>query len=166
MRRGGPCRGGARDDGTAELSEQFGNGDGDQFQGGGAAVADALPGGSDGQEGRGEQADRGPAVPVGPRGDLSAVQAGDLLGHHAAFDELFLDKLHSMENLPWKEVLDQLNSGLSDFVKNWAQLSPLAVVLLAKLRCSYEDGVYLDRLKSESNVMLKSESAWARQPWQ
>ncbi len=76
---------GPGDDGAAELSEQFGNGDGDQFQGGGAAVADALPGGGDGQEGRGEQADRGPAVPGGPGGDLSAVQPGDLLGQLVVF---------------------------------------------------------------------------------
>jgi len=81
----GPCvavglvAAGPGDDGAAELSEQFGNGDGYQFQGGGAAVADALPGDCDGQEGRSEQADRGPAVPGGPRGDLSAVQPADLL---------------------------------------------------------------------------------------
>jgi hypothetical protein len=87
----GPCgavglvAAGPGDDGAAELSEQFGNGDGDQFQGGGAAVTNALPGGGDGQEGRGEQADGGPAVPGGPRGDLAAVQAGDLLGHLVIF---------------------------------------------------------------------------------
>ena len=57
----GPCvavglvAAGPGDDGAAELSEQLGNGDGDQFQGGGAAVAGALPGGCGGQEGRGEK---------------------------------------------------------------------------------------------------------------
>lgn len=85
--------------------------------------------------------------------DRIPLHCWDVDAMHAAFDELFLDKLHSMKNLPWEEVLDRLNSDLSDFVQNWAQLSPLARVLLAKLRCSYEDGVYLDRLKSEPNMM-------------
>src|SRR5579859_2711401 len=70
----GPCvavgfvAAGPGDDGAAELSEQLGNGDGDQFQGGGAAVAGALPGGCDGQEGRGEQADGGRVGPGRPAG--------------------------------------------------------------------------------------------------
>ena len=45
MCRGGACRGGARDESASELSEQFGNADGDQAECGGAAVAGALPGG-------------------------------------------------------------------------------------------------------------------------
>ena len=58
----GPCvavrlvAAGPGDDGAAELPEQLGNGDGDEPEGGRAAVADALPGGRGGQEGRGEQA--------------------------------------------------------------------------------------------------------------
>jgi hypothetical protein len=76
---------GPGDDGAAELPEQLGDGDGDQLEDGGAAVADALPGGRGGQEGRGEQADGGPAVPGGPGGDLAAVQAGDLLGQLVIF---------------------------------------------------------------------------------
>jgi hypothetical protein len=76
---------GPGDDGAAELPEQFGNSDGDQGVHGGAAVAGALPGGGCCQEGRGEQADGGPAVPGGPRGDLAAVQAGDLLGDLMVF---------------------------------------------------------------------------------
>ena len=81
----GPCvavrlvAAGPGDDGAAELSEQFGNGDGDQPEGGGAAVAGGLPGGCGGQEGRGEKADGGPAVPGCPGGDLAAVQSADLL---------------------------------------------------------------------------------------
>ena len=70
---------GRGDDGSAELPEQFGDGDGDQPEFAGAAVAGALPGGGDGEEGAGEQADRGPAVPGGPGGDLAAVQPADLL---------------------------------------------------------------------------------------
>ena len=70
---------GLGDDGAAELSEQFRDGDGDQPEDAGAAVAGALAGGGDGEEGVGEQADRGPAVPGGPGGDLAAVQPGDLL---------------------------------------------------------------------------------------
>jgi hypothetical protein len=45
MCRGGACHGGARDESASELSEQFGNADGDQAECGGAAVAGALPGG-------------------------------------------------------------------------------------------------------------------------
>src|SRR5215469_13660588 len=62
----GPCvavrlvAAGPGDDGAAELSEQLGNGDGDQLEGGRVAVAGALPGGRDGQVGCGEQADGGP----------------------------------------------------------------------------------------------------------
>jgi hypothetical protein len=70
---------GRGDDGPPELSQQFGDGDGDQPEFAGAAVAGALAGGGDGEEGVGEQADRGPAVPGGPGGDLAAVQPGDLL---------------------------------------------------------------------------------------
>jgi len=51
------------DDGPPELSEQLRNGDGDEAECGGAAVAGALAGGGHGKEGIGEQADRGPAVP-------------------------------------------------------------------------------------------------------
>ena len=76
---------GPGDDGAAELSEQFGDGDGDQSQGGGAAVAGALPGGGCGEESAGEQADGGPAVPGGPGGDLAAVQPADLLGQLVIF---------------------------------------------------------------------------------
>jgi hypothetical protein len=36
--------------------------------------------GGDGEEGAGQQADRGPAVPGGPGGDLAAAEPGDLLG--------------------------------------------------------------------------------------
>jgi hypothetical protein len=54
---------GLGDDGSPELSEQLRNGDGDEAECGGAAVAGALAGGGHGKEGIGEQADRGPAVP-------------------------------------------------------------------------------------------------------
>ena len=70
---------GLGDDGSAEMSEQFRDGDGDQPEFAGAAVAGALQGGGHGEEGVGEQADRGPAVPGGPGGDLAAVEPGDLL---------------------------------------------------------------------------------------
>ncbi len=73
------------DGGPAELSQQFGHGDRDQPGEVGAAVAGALPGGGHGEEGIGEQADRGPAVPGGPGGDLSAVQPGGLLGQLVVF---------------------------------------------------------------------------------
>ena len=71
---------GAGDDGAAELSEQLGDGDGDQLKESGVGVAGALAGGGDGEERGGEEADRGPAVPGGPGGDLAAVQPADLLG--------------------------------------------------------------------------------------
>ena len=71
---------GLGDDGSAEMSEQFRDGDGDQPEFAGAAVAGPLQGGGHGEEGVGEQADRGPAVPGGPGGDLAAVQPADLLG--------------------------------------------------------------------------------------
>ena len=70
---------GAGDDGAAELPEQLGNGDGDQLEESGAGVGGALECRSDGDEDVGEQADRGPAVPGGPGGDLPGVQPGDLL---------------------------------------------------------------------------------------
>jgi len=73
------------DDGAAELPEQFGDGDGDQLEEAGAGVAGALAGGGDGEERGGEEADRGPAVPVGPGGDLPGVQSGDLLGDLVIF---------------------------------------------------------------------------------
>jgi hypothetical protein len=68
---------GVGDDGAVELPEQLGDGDGDEPEDVGAAVEGALAG--DGDEGVGEQADRGPAVPGGLGGDLAAVQAADLL---------------------------------------------------------------------------------------
>ena len=80
---------GPGDDGAAELSEQLGDGDGDQSQGGGVAVSGALPGGGRGEEGAGEQADGGPAVPGRPGRDLAAVQAGGLL----VYLVIFLDGL-------------------------------------------------------------------------
>lgn len=67
----------------------------------------------------------------------------------AAFDELFSGKLDSMRHLPPEEVLDRLHS---EFAPDWAKLSPLARVLLAKLRCGYEDHLYLDRLESEPDM--------------
>ena len=70
---------GVGDDGPAELPEQLGDGDGDEPDDADAAVEGALAGGGDGEEGVGEQADRGPAVPGCPGGDLAAVQPADLL---------------------------------------------------------------------------------------
>jgi len=70
---------GLGDDGAAELSQQLRNGDGDQPGEAGAGVEGALAGGGHREEGVGEQADRGPAVPGGPGGDLAAVQTADLL---------------------------------------------------------------------------------------
>jgi hypothetical protein len=67
------------DDGAAEGPKQFGDGDGDQLEDSGVLVASALEGCGDGEEEIGEQADRGPAVPGGPGGDLAAVEAADLL---------------------------------------------------------------------------------------
>jgi hypothetical protein len=61
------------------MSEQFRDGDGDQPEFAGAAVAGPLRGGGHGEEGVGEQADRSPAVPGGPGGDLACVEPGDLL---------------------------------------------------------------------------------------
>src|SRR5712672_2296142 len=65
---------GVGDNGAAELSQQLGDGDGDQLEDAGAGVCGALAGGGHGEECAGEQADRGPAVPGGPCGDLAAVQ--------------------------------------------------------------------------------------------
>src|SRR5512133_3880935 len=82
QRPGGAVRlvaAGLGDDGPAKLSQQLRNGDGDQALCGGAGVAGALAGGGHSEEGVGEQADRGPAVPGGPGGDLAAVQPADLL---------------------------------------------------------------------------------------
>jgi hypothetical protein len=70
---------GLGDDGSAEMPEQFRDGDGDQPEFAGPAVAGPLQGGGHGEEGVGEQADRGPAVPGGPGGDLATVEPGDLL---------------------------------------------------------------------------------------
>src|SRR5881398_1827222 len=61
------------------MSEQFRDGDGDEPERAGTAVAGALQGGGHGEEGVGEQADRGPAVPGLPADDLPGVQAGGLL---------------------------------------------------------------------------------------
>src|SRR5262249_59054836 len=73
------------DDGAAQLPEQLRHGDGDQVEDAGAAVRGALAGGGHGEERAGEQAERGPAVPGGPGGDLAAVQAADLLGYLVIF---------------------------------------------------------------------------------
>ena len=75
-----PVAAGFGDDGAAELSQQLRDGDGDQPEDAGVFVAGALEGGGHGEEDIGEQADRGPAVPGGPGGDLAAVQPADLLG--------------------------------------------------------------------------------------
>ena len=75
----GPVAARVGDDGSAELPEQLGDGDGDEPWDAGAVVEGALAGGGDGEEGVGEQADRGPAVPGCPGGDLAAVQPADLL---------------------------------------------------------------------------------------
>ena len=75
---------GVGDDGAAELSQQLRHGDGDQFEDAGV-VRGALAEGGDGEERAGEQADRGPAVPGGPGGDLAAVEPADLLGQLVIF---------------------------------------------------------------------------------
>jgi hypothetical protein len=67
------------------LSEQFRHGDGDQVEHARADVRGTLPGSGHGEERAGEQADRGPAVPGGPGGDLAAVQPADLLGQLMIF---------------------------------------------------------------------------------
>jgi len=67
------------------MPEQFRDGDGDQPEFAGAAVAGPLQGAGHGEEGVGEQADRGPAVPGGPGGDLAFVEPGDLLGELVIF---------------------------------------------------------------------------------
>lgn len=69
------------DDGAAEQPEQFGDADGDEFEGAGVAVELALEGRGDGEERGGGQAEGGPPVPGGPGGDLPGVQSGDLLGY-------------------------------------------------------------------------------------
>lgn len=76
----GPVAAGFGDDGAAELSQQLRDGDGDQPEDAGVFVAGPLEGGGHSEEDIGEQADRGPAVPGGPGGDLAAVQPADLLG--------------------------------------------------------------------------------------
>jgi hypothetical protein len=81
---------GLGDDGAAELPEQLGDGDGDQFEETGAGVEGALAGGGDGEERGSEEADRGPAVPGGPGGDLPGVQSGDLLRDLAIFLDFHL----------------------------------------------------------------------------
>ncbi len=61
--RGSSVAAGVGDYGAAELPEQLGDGDGDQLgEDAGCGVEGALAGGGDGEEGEGEQADRGPAV--------------------------------------------------------------------------------------------------------
>jgi hypothetical protein len=76
---------GLGDDGSAEVPEQLRDGDGDEPECAGAAVAGTLEGGGDGEEGIGEQADRGPAVPGGPGGDLAAVEPGGLFSQLVVF---------------------------------------------------------------------------------
>lgn len=82
--------------------------------------------------------------------DRIPIQYWDLDAMHAAFDELFLSQqLDSFRHLSPEEILDCCYPNLE---RNWANLSPLARVLLAKLRCTYEDGLYLDRLESAPNM--------------
>lgn len=80
-----PVAAGLGDDGAAELAQEFGDGGGDQPGDAGVFVAGALEGGGHGEEDVGEQADRSPALPGGPGGDLAAVQPADLLGLLAVF---------------------------------------------------------------------------------
>ena len=79
MRRGSPQTVAAlRNCGPAALdADTVLHGDGDEPERGGAAVEGALAGGGHGEEGIGEQADRGPAMPGGPGGDLAAIQSAD-----------------------------------------------------------------------------------------
>jgi hypothetical protein len=86
--------------------------------------------------------------------DRIPLHSWDVDAMHAAFDELFLEKVNSMRHLPKERVLACLNSSLSDLDWNWVLLSPLARVLLAKLHCSYQDSIYLHRLESESHKSL------------
>ena len=69
---------GSGDDGAAELSQQFRDGDGDEPELGGVGIAGTSAGDSDGEEGVGERGDHGPAVPGSPGGDLTAVEPGGL----------------------------------------------------------------------------------------
>ena len=75
----GPVAAGVGDDDPAELSQQLRNGDGDEPECGAGSIAGALADGGHGEEDAGEQADRSPAVPGCPGGDLAAVQPADLL---------------------------------------------------------------------------------------
>jgi hypothetical protein len=62
-----------------------------------------------------------------------------------AFDELLKDKIPELRHLPWPQALASLDDSLPDLERGWAGLSPLARVLLAKLRSIHEDGTFLDR---------------------
>jgi hypothetical protein len=75
-----PVAAGRRDDGAAQQSQQLGRGDRDHPGGGAGVVVCAFEGDGDGEVDVGEQADRCPAVPGGPAGDLALVQAAGLLG--------------------------------------------------------------------------------------
>jgi hypothetical protein len=65
---------------------------------------------------------------------------------HQAFDELLKDKVPELRHLPWPEALARLDDSLPDLERKWPELSPLARVLLAKLRAVDEDTRFLDRL--------------------
>jgi hypothetical protein len=77
--------------------------------------------------------------------DRIPLRCWDVDAMHAAFDELFLEEIKSMRNLPAAEVLNRLDLGLSAHERDWLKLSPLARVLLAKLRCHYEYVAYMNR---------------------
>jgi hypothetical protein len=82
--------------------------------------------------------------------DRIPLKLWDLQAMHEAFDELFMDKVSAMRNLPRPEAFERLNASLADLESKWSELSPLARVLLAKFRSVHEDEIYLNHMESAS----------------
>ena len=79
--------------------------------------------------------------------DRIPLRFWDMDAMHQAFDELLKDKIPELRHLPWPEALARLDDSLPDLERKWPELSPLARVLLAKLRAVDEDTRCLDRVE-------------------
>jgi hypothetical protein len=77
--------------------------------------------------------------------DRIPLKFWELNAMHQAFDELLRDKIPELRHLPWPQALASLDGSLPDLERRWVELSPLARVLLAKLRSVYIDETFLDR---------------------
>ena len=84
--------------------------------------------------------------------DRIPLKHWDLKAMHEAFDELFREEVKTVRSMPWPQALDCFYDYLPEVEGRWSELSPLARVLLAKIRCVHEDTIFLNSVESRTSL--------------